>query len=100
MNERDENEIAPGTLHTIETVVHLTGVPRGEVVVYWKSGLLSPATVEGEENALFDDEAIYLIRRIEHLRAEQGINLAGIRMIFELMNEVRQLQEEMRFFRS
>ena len=48
----------------------------------------------------FDDEAIYTIRRVEYLRSHRGINLDGIRMIFELMSEVRRLEHEMRFFRS
>jgi len=34
------------------------------------------------------------------LRSQRGINLDGIRMIFELLREVRRLEHEMRFLRS
>jgi DNA-binding transcriptional MerR regulator len=88
------------TRHDLETVAGLTGVARREILVYCRSGLVSvEGSVETEE-LFFDDEALYRIRRIEEMRTEQGINLAGIRMIFELLNEVQRLREEMRFLRS
>lgn len=86
--------------HTLEAVAALTGVSRREILVYCRSGLVPADGDPEQEDLLFDDEAIYRIRRIEHLRAEQGINLAGIRMIFDLTTEVRRLREEMRFLRS
>lgn len=95
-----ESESQCITRHTLEMMVTLTGVSRREILIYCRSGLVpSVGSIDAEE-LFFDDEAIYRVRRIEQLRAEQGINLAGIRMIFELMNEVRRLREEMRFLRS
>jgi hypothetical protein len=38
------------------------------------------------------------IRRIEFLREQHGINLAGIRIIAGLMREVERLREELRFY--
>jgi DNA-binding transcriptional MerR regulator len=100
MMEGALNEACGDLFHSVETLVSLTGISRREITVYCKAGLLQPARGSADDNeALFDDEAIYRIRRIEQLRVEQGINLAGIRLIFELMNEVRRLQEEMRFLR-
>lgn len=89
----------PGVCYTLESVVHMTGVSRRSILVYCRSGLV-PARTEAEPEAMtFDDEAIYAIRQIEFLREAHGINLAGIRVIFELMGELRRLQEEMRFLR-
>jgi DNA-binding transcriptional MerR regulator len=85
-------------LHQIETLVDATGVSRREIIIYCKSGLLCPVGGE-EENPIFDNEAIYRLRKIEELRGEHGINLAGIRIIFDLMNEIRRLQQENRFHR-
>jgi DNA-binding transcriptional MerR regulator len=89
----------PGSLYNLESLVHLTGVSRRSILVYCKSGLIRPACDPTQEALVFDEEAIYRIRRIEFLRSTHGINLAGIRMIFELMNELRRLEHEMRFFR-
>jgi DNA-binding transcriptional MerR regulator len=89
----------PGVLYNLEGVVHLTGVSRRSILIYCKSGLVR-IREDSESGAMaFDDEAIYTIRQIEYLRSERGINLDGIRMIFDLLREVRRLQEEMRFHR-
>ena len=89
----------PGVLYSLEGVVHLTGVSRRSILIYCKSGLVV-AREDPEVGALaFDDEAIYAIRRIEYLRSQRGINLDGIRMIFELLHEIRRLEHEMRFHR-
>jgi DNA-binding transcriptional MerR regulator len=94
------HEPQPGLLYTLDGVVHLTGVSRRSVLLYCKSGLVR-AQQDPEIGALaFDDEAIYNIRRVEYLRSERGINLDGIRMILDLLNEVRRLEHEMRFLRS
>lgn len=94
------NEPQPGVVYSLDAVVHLTGVSRRSILVYCKSGLVRPAGNPQEGEFAFDDEAIYRIRRVEHLRGVHGINLAGIRMIFDLMSELERLQNEMRFFRS
>ena len=90
----------PGVFHSLDGAVHLTGTSRRSILVYCKSGLVR-AREDAEIGPMaFDDEAIFTIRRIEHLRTERGINLEGIRMIFELWSEVRRLENEVRFLRS
>ena len=37
-----------------------------------------------------------MLRRIEWLRVEHGLNLAGLRIISELSREVERLREEVR----
>jgi MerR family transcriptional regulator, heat shock protein HspR len=87
------------TVYTIESLVQLTGVPHRDIRLYCENGLIRPAASrEGEH--LFDDEAVYRLRRIEFLRQERGVSLEGIQIIFELTNEVHRLREEMRFLRS
>lgn len=90
----------PGVLYNLEGVVHLTGVSRRSILLYCKSGLVRARQDPEVGSLAFDDEAIYTIRRVEYLRSDRGINLDGIRMIFDLMHEVRRLEHEMRFLRS
>jgi DNA-binding transcriptional MerR regulator len=47
----------------------------------------------------FNDEAIRILRRIEYLRNVCGINLSGIKMILDLVNEAERLRAEVRFLR-
>jgi DNA-binding transcriptional MerR regulator len=94
------HEPQPGVLYGLEAVVHLTGASRRSVLVYCRSGLVRSRQETDAGPLAFDDEAIYSIRRIEYLRSVRGINLEGIRMIFELWAQLRRLEEEMRFLRS
>jgi DNA-binding transcriptional MerR regulator len=94
------NEPSPGVVYSLDAVVHLTGVSRRSILVYCKSGLVRSGGDPQQGEFSFDDEAIYRIRRVEHLRLVHGVNLAGIRMIFDLMNELQRLENEMRFHRS
>ena len=48
----------------------------------------------------FTEEAIYTLRRIEHLRTVQGLDLAWIKVMFDLLDEVERLRAELRFLRN
>lgn len=89
----------PGVVYNLDALVHVTGVSRRSILVYCKTGLVQPSSNPETEALTFTEEAVYTVRRIEHLRNSMGINLAGVRMILELMREVRRLEDEMRFLR-
>jgi DNA-binding transcriptional MerR regulator len=74
-------------------------VPRHQIAIYYKYGLLSPAMDPDTGGWFFNDEAIHALRRIESLRAACDLNLAGIKLVLELMREVEILNEEVRFLR-
>jgi DNA-binding transcriptional MerR regulator len=90
----------PHTAYTIEMMAHLVDVPRHTILVYCKRGLVSPVVDPACGGYYFNDEAIRTLRRVEHLRANCGVNLAGIKIILDLMNEVERLQSEVRFLRQ
>lgn len=96
---REGFEHEPGAAYSLETVAELTGLSRRSILVYTKSGLVR-AEERSEGDYVFDEEAVYTIRKIEILREAHGVNLAGIRMILDLMDELRALEREMRFFRG
>jgi DNA-binding transcriptional MerR regulator len=93
-------EVQPGILYSLEAATHLTGVSRRSILVYCKTGLVRPVVDEEYGAMSFDEEAIYNIRKVEYLKRLHGVNLAGIKMIFELMQKVKQLEDEMRFLRT
>ena len=86
-------------LYSIETVVQITQTPRHQIAVYCRHGLISPVTMPERDGWWFDQEAIRELRRIECLRVDYGMNLAGLRVIAELFREVEQLREEVRALR-
>jgi DNA-binding transcriptional MerR regulator len=84
-------------VYTIEMVAQLAEVPRRLIVLYCKLGLVSPVRDPASCGWCFSDEAIRIVRRIEYLRSACGVNLAGIKLILGLMDEVERLREELRF---
>src|SRR5436190_22866945 len=87
----------PGVLYSLEAAAHLTGVSRRSILIYCKSGLVRPILEEEYGAMSFNEDAIYAIRKIEYLRSSFGVNLSGIKLIFELTDEVQRLKEEIRF---
>ncbi len=73
--------------YTLEVLAEITGVTTQTIVQYQEHGLIRPE---------FDDETIRALRRIEHLRETCEMNLAGLKLLTDLFNEVEQLREELR----
>ncbi len=69
-------------------------------ILIGKHGLVSPVVAPKRGGYYFNDEAIRARRRIEYLRTAYGVNLAGIKMILEFMDEVKRLRAETRFLRG
>ena|SRR5687768_15743424 len=61
--------------YSIESVAHITQVPRHLIAVYCREGFITPIGQPELEGWWFDGEAIRALRRIELLRAEYGMNL-------------------------
>jgi DNA-binding transcriptional MerR regulator len=93
-------EADPQVVYSIDMVAHLANVPRRVILMYYKHGLVSPASDPLQGGYYFDAEAIRALRQIEQLRNRWGINLAGTRVILDLMNEVEELRDQVRFLRG
>jgi DNA-binding transcriptional MerR regulator len=100
MNALQLFETNPDAVYTIEETARLANVPRHQIAIYYKYGLVAPAKDPDEVGWFFNDEAIRELRRIEYLRSTCGLNLAGIKLVLELMREVEVLSEEVRFLRQ
>ncbi|BCU78757.1 MerR family transcriptional regulator [Luteolibacter sp. LG18] len=67
---------------------------------YCRAGLLGAARVVENPEPVFDDEAVYAIRRIEHYRHHHGVNLKTLPLILNLVSELERLRDEVRRLRS
>jgi DNA-binding transcriptional MerR regulator len=88
---------------TIERTATLASVTRREILIYCKSGLVTPVVDPDDPEFggyCFDDEAIRTLRRIERLRSSCGINLPGIKMVLSLMDTVENLRAELHLRRG
>jgi DNA-binding transcriptional MerR regulator len=84
------NEPMPEVSYSLEIVSELTGVSTQTIVQYQEHGLIQPA---------LDDETIRALRRIEHLRETCEMNLSGLKLLTQLLEEVERLRSELRGLR-
>lgn len=82
----------PDTIYSIDTVAHLAGASRHDVVAYCKHGLVSPLVDPEYGGWYFDDDGLKALQRIGYLHDQCGVNFTGIKIILELMQEVERLR--------
>ncbi|MFT3992040.1 MAG: chaperone modulator CbpM [Luteolibacter sp.] len=79
--------------YTLEIVSSITGISSETILRYQQHGLIRP------RNNHFDDETLYTLRRIEHLRETSGANVSGLKLILDLLHEVETLRSSLRSHR-
>ncbi|MEN6335853.1 MAG: MerR family transcriptional regulator [Phycisphaerales bacterium] len=92
-------EPKPNVLYSLDATAVLAGVPRRSIVIYCRAGLVRPVVQPPYGAMEFTEEAIYALRRIERLRTVQGLDLASIKVLLDLLDEVERLRAEVRFLR-
>ena len=90
----------PNVCYSLDATAHLAGVPRRSILIYCRAGLVQPVIQSPYGVMEFTEEAIYTVRRIEHLRTVQGLDLAWLKTMFDLLAEVERLRAELRFLRN
>ena len=90
----------PNILYSLDVTAHLAGMSRRSILIYCRAGLVRPVIHPPYGVMEFTEEAIHTLRRIEHLRTVEGLNLAWIKTIFDLRDEVQHLRSELRFLRN
>jgi len=86
--------------YSIETAAQLAHVSRRLIAVYCRHGLVAPVRDPESGGWYFNDEAIRRLRQLEQLRSACDLNVTALRMIAGLLEEVENLQREIRFLRS
>ncbi|GAB4265081.1 MerR family transcriptional regulator [Deferrisoma sp.] len=78
----------------VREIVEATGVSSSTLRVYREAGLIEPAAREGRAY-LYDEDTIETVRRIQRLRNDLGVNLAGVQVILEMRRTIEELQEHL-----
>jgi hypothetical protein len=90
----------PNVLYSLDTAAHLAGVTRRSILVYCRAGLVRSVFLPPYGVMAFTEEAIHTVRRIEHVRTMHGPDLALLKTMFDLLEEVERLRAELRFLRN
>ena len=73
--------------YSLEILAETTGVSTQLIVQYQEHGIIHPD---------FDDDTVRTLRRIEALRESCEMNLRGLKLLTQLLDEVEQLRQELR----
>jgi DNA-binding transcriptional MerR regulator len=98
-NARDQHGGGRST-YTLEAAAELAEVHPELVRYYVSRGLLAALAAAGSEEPLFDEDAVYELRRIEHFRRHYGVHRRALPLITRLLRDVARLETELRFRRE
>ena len=90
---------SPAT-YSLEAAARLADVHPEMLRYYCRLGLFGEARARAGAELIFDDDALYELRRFEHYRRHHGLNRKTLRLICGLWREVERLQAELRFRRG
>jgi DNA-binding transcriptional MerR regulator len=83
---------------TIEELGRLAGLRPEILRRYFIFGLIDP-DIETPE-PLFEDALVVRIHKIERLRTDLGINLAGCGLVLDLLDRIEELEDQIRYMRE
>ena len=92
-------EISHAT-YSLEAAAQLAEVHPEMLRYYCQLGLFGEERARQEVELIFDDDALYELRRFEHYRRQHGVSRKTLRVLCGLWREVEHLQNELRFLRS
>jgi len=84
---------ATHAVYVISVAAELAGMHPQTLRIYERKGLVDPARTAGG-NRRYSEDDLSRLRRIAEL-TELGLNLAGVKMVLELENEVHRLRREL-----
>jgi MerR family transcriptional regulator/heat shock protein HspR len=79
-------------VYVISVAAELAGVHPQTLRIYERKGLLSPKRTAGNTRR-YSERDIERLRAIQALTQQEGVNLAGVRMIMEMQAELERMRE-------
>lgn len=70
--------------YSASSLADLAEIHPEMVLCYWKLGLLR-AEGEGKQDPLFDDDALFLVKRLEELRRDYHLSLRALRLLAQTL---------------
>jgi MerR family transcriptional regulator/heat shock protein HspR len=84
--------------YVISIAAERVGMHPQTLRLYERVGLVKPA--RRGSNRLYSDQDIERLRQIQRLTQDMGVNLAGVEIILNLLEQINQLQEEVERYRQ
>jgi MerR family transcriptional regulator/heat shock protein HspR len=85
-------------VYVISIAAERVGMHPQTLRLYERAGLVKPA--RRGANRLYSDWDIERLRQIQRLTQDMGVNLAGVEIILNLLEQINQMQGELEQFRA
>lgn len=95
MSKSDSSRSEVTRTFLISVAAELAGMHAQTLRTYDRLGLVSPTRSSGGGRR-YSERDVDLLREVQRLSQEEGVNLAGIKRIIELTNKVAALQARVR----
>jgi MerR family transcriptional regulator/heat shock protein HspR len=95
MNNSDENE----PCYVISIAARMVGVQAHTLRYYERIGIIEPSRSRGNIR-LYSERDIAQLRRVKTLMDDLGINLAGVEVIMRMVQQMLELQNQVRELES
>ena len=96
---RGRAEDSDRAVYVISVAAELAGVHPQTLRIYERKGLLEPARTSGNSRR-YSEADIALLRRIQVLTQNEGVNLAGVRKAIALEQRLAAAEKEIRRLRA
>jgi MerR family transcriptional regulator/heat shock protein HspR len=81
-------------VYVISVAAELAGVHPQTLRIYERRGLLQPQRTAGNSRR-YSQRDVDRLRRIQHLTQDEGVNLAGVRIIMDLERQMDRIRDEL-----
>lgn len=97
MARRRQRGGGPGedrAVYVISIAAELAGVHPQTLRIYERKGLLQPSRTSGNSRR-YSQRDVEVLRRIQQLTQDEGVNLAGVRIIMELEHRLERIEAQL-----
>ncbi len=96
---RQEGSNDDRAIYIISVAAELAGVHPQTLRVYERKGLVQPSRTSGNTRR-YSEKDIERLRQIQRFTQEMGVNLAGVQVILNLLEQINDLQSELERLRQ
>ncbi len=94
MSEENSKDARRVVVYHISIVAQMVDTHPQTLRTYERMGLVNPQRA-GNNIRLYTDEDIEIVRKIQHLTQDLGVNLAGVEVVFKLLRDMERLRAEL-----
>lgn len=90
---RSRTHVTIRGVYHISVVAQMVDTHPQTLRTYERMGLVNPERTDNNIR-LYSEDDVEIVRRIQHLTQDLGVNLAGVEVVFKLLKEMERLKAQ------